>query len=113
MSSLASWSYTAKATVWSLNSRDDWTGAPTYGEPVQIDCDYSAKAKRVTDANGDEFVTQQIVYTERADIKFGDRLLIGASTALDPLAAGALQVRAVTRDADTFNRSADDFTVMT
>jgi len=113
MSSAASWSYTATATVWPLLGRDDWTGALSFGAPVPIACDYSSESKRMTDAAGVEFVTRQIVYTERADIKQGDRLLIGASTEADPVAAGAFEVRSVTRDGDTFDRVADDYTVAT
>lgn len=113
MSSAARWSYTATATLWAFLSRDDWTGAVVYGPPEVIACDYSSESKRMTDALGVEFVTRQILWTERADIKQGDRVLIGVSVALDPVAAGALEVRAVTRDADTFQRVADDYTVAT
>jgi hypothetical protein len=52
------------------------------------------------------------VFTERADIKPGDRILIGASTLSSPIAAGADEVRAVQRYGDTFERKADDFVVV-
>lgn len=113
MSASAAWSYTAKATLWPLTGFDDWTSAKTYGPPVVIDCDYSAESKRMTDANGIEFTTRQIIYTERDDIKQGDYILIGESAAASPIAAGAFEVRAITRDADTFDRVADDYRVMT
>jgi hypothetical protein len=113
MSAAAAWSYTATATLWVLLGRDDWTGAVTYGAPQAVLCDYSAKAERRTDSTGVEFTTRQIIYTERADIKRGDRILIGTSTALDPLVAGAPEVRSVHRYADTFDRVADDFEVAT
>lgn len=113
MSAAASWSYTAVATLWVSLGRDDWTGVETWGPPQAVACDYSAKAERRTDALGVEFVTRQIIYTERADIKRGDRILIGASTALDPVSAGALEVRGVTRYGDTLDRVADDYEVLT
>jgi hypothetical protein len=113
MSAAAAWSYTATATLWVLLGRDDWTGAVTYGAPQEVLCDYSAKAERRTDSTGVEFTTRQILYTERSDIKRGDRILIGTSDALDPLAAGAPEVRSVQRYADTFDRLADDFQVAT
>lgn len=113
MSAAAAWSYTAKATFWPLTGFDDWTQEKTYGPPVVIDCDYSAESKRMTDANGIEFTTRQIIYTERADLKQGDCILIGESAVASPIAAGAFEVRAITRDADTFDRVADDFRVMT
>lgn len=113
MSAAASWSYTATATVWPFLGRDDWTGALSFGAPSSFACDYSAEAKTMIDDTGVEFVTRQTLWTERADIKRGDRVLIGASAAVDPVAAGAVEVRAVKRSADTFDRKADDFTVMT
>lgn len=113
MSAAAAWSYTAVATLWPLLGRDDWSGAITYGAPQAVACDYSAKAERRTDATGVEFTTRQIIYTERADIKRGDRIVIGTSASLDPVAAGAAEVRTVTRNADTFDRLADDYEVAT
>lgn len=111
MSAAASWSYTAKATHWPRTGRDGRTGLETFGAPVIFLCDYSAKAERMTDAKGVEFVSRQTVYTEKADIKPGDRVLLGEHAG-DPLAAGALEVRAVGRDGDTFNRLADDYRVV-
>lgn len=111
MSAAASWSYTAKATHWPRTGRDGRTGLENFGPPATFDCDYSAKAERMTDAKGLEFVSRQTVFTEKADIKPGDRVLLGEHLG-DPLAAGALEVRAVGRDADTFDRQADDYRVV-
>lgn len=113
MSQSAAWSYTAKSTLWPWLGRDDWSGLELFGPPEVFDCDYSAESKRMIDAKGIEFTTQQIIYTERADIKQGDRVLIGESILTSPVAAGALEVRAVKRDADTFERVADDYQVIT
>ena len=113
MSAAAAWSMTSKATHWPLLSTDDWTGAKTYGAPVVFACDYSAESVRMADAKGVEFTTRQIIHTERASIKQGDMVLIGESINLDPLAAGAFEVRAVTRYADTFDGVADDFKIAT
>lgn len=76
-------------------------------------CDYASTAKTARDAKGDEFTTELLLYTERAGIKHGDRIMLGASTATDPIAAGAKEVRNVLRNADTFDRVADDYEVMT
>jgi hypothetical protein len=113
MSAAAAWSYTGTATLWVLLGRDDWTGAVTYGAPQAVACSYGAKAERRTDSLGVEFTTRQIIYTERADIKRGDRIVIGTSVSLDPVAAGAAEVRSVTRTEDTFDRVADDYEVAT
>lgn len=112
MSSAASWSYTAEATHWPLQGRSDWSGARTFGAPVVFPCDYKASSERRTDARGQEFVARQTIYTERASIEPGDMVLIGAHTGADPVAAGAQEVRLVTRNADTLERLADDFEVV-
>lgn len=113
MSSSAAWSFTSKATHWPLLSRSDWDGTRTFGPPVVFACDYSAEATTAMGADGREFVTKQILFTERASINRGDFVLIGISTNADPIAAGADEVRAVTRYADTFGNVADDFKVAT
>lgn len=112
MSAAANWSFTAQATLWPWLGRDDWSGVESFGPPVVIACDYSAKAERRTDGRGVEFVSRQLIYTERADIKQQDRILIGDhSGQVDPIAAGALEVRAVQRYGDTFDRLADDWEI--
>lgn len=112
MSAAANWSYTAKATLWPLLARADWNGADTFGAPVAINCDYSAEARTMVDGKGREFVSRLTLYTERADVKMGDRIALGLRTDSDPVAAGALEVRTVGRDADTFDRVADDYRVV-
>lgn len=110
MSQAAAWSYTHKATHWPLTGRDDWTGAQTFGAPVVFDCDYIGKSVRMTDSKGVEFVTRQVLYTEKSDVAQGDRIMIGESASFDPIAAGASEVRAVTRYAD-MDGVADDYEV--
>lgn len=112
MSSAAAWANTSKATHWSLLSRSDWDGARTWAAPVVFSCDYSAESAKAVDDTGVEFVTRQTIYTERAGIKRGDMVLIGESTNADPVAAGAIEVRAVTRYADTFGGKAEDVKVL-
>lgn len=113
MSAAAAWSYTAKATVWPLLSRADWSGVKAWGAPVTFDCDYSAESVRLTDDRGIEFTTRALFFTERADVKQGDMVLIGVSALADPVAAGAFEVRAVNRWGDTLDRAADDFRIAT
>lgn len=43
----------------------------------------------------------------------GDRVLIGEHANPSPVAAGAWEVRAVKRSADTFDRIADDYELVT
>lgn len=113
MSAAARWSYTAPATLWPLLALDGWSGGPQFGAPVAFQCDYKAEARTVKDGRGREFTVRQTLYTERADIKQGDRVLIGTSASVDPIAVGAVEVLHVGRYGDTFDRTADDFEVMT
>lgn len=113
MSSAASWANTSRATHWPRTAVDDWSRQATYGAPVGFDCDYSAEAKTVTDDAGQEFVTRQIIYTERTTIRRGDYVAIGESTATDPTVIDAQEVRAVKRYADTFENLVEDVVVYT
>lgn len=67
----------------------------------------------MTDDNGDEFISRQVLHTEKADVKQGDMMLIGESDLSDPIAAGAAEVRSVKRFADTFENAADDYRIAT
>ena len=111
MSAAAAWSYTSTATHWAQVGFDDWTGARTWSAPVVFFCDYTAKIQTLTDANGQEFVSRQVLYTERATVQPGDMVLIGIHAGTDPVAAGAAEVRSVTRYADTFDLVADDYMI--
>lgn len=114
MSAAASWSYTRTATLWALTGRDDWTGQKTYAAPVAFRCDYKATSQRMTDTNGNEFTSQQQIFTEYSTAKQGDMVLIGEHTAAtSPVTAGAIEVRSVMRYSDTFNQAADDYMVAT
>ena len=113
MSSLAAWSYTATATHWPRLARDGWSHAEGYAAPVTFVCDYASTAKQSRDPAGLAFTTNLLLFTERDSVKPGDRILLGASTAADPIAAGAIEVRQVLRNADTFERARDDYELQT
>ena len=112
MSAAAAWSYTADATHWPLASRDGWSAAPVFGPPVAFRCSYGAGKRTRSSARGAEHVGTLSLFTERGTIKRGDRVMLGKSTAADPVAAGALEVLDVIRYEDTFDRKADDFEVL-
>lgn len=114
MSSAASWSYTAKATLWPLLALDGWSGGATFGAPEEFACDYKSDARTRKNDAGEEFTSTHVLYTERSDIKRGDFVLIGTSVETDPTrTAGAEKVMHVGRYADTFERKADDFEIVT
>jgi hypothetical protein len=75
--------------------------------------DYSAKAERLVSRAGNDFVSQQTIYTEYALAKEGDFVKIGAFTELDPLAVGAQEVLLVVDMGDTLDRRAPDYKLVT
>ncbi len=116
MSSAANWSYTAKATIWrKLVGATDEYGDPVngYAAPEVIMCDYQGGLSKRLASLGLEIVVKNTVWTEYALAATGDYLLIGESTGPDPIAAGADEVRQVVRYADTFERLADDYAILT
>ncbi|WP_313412025.1 hypothetical protein [Atlantibacter hermannii] len=114
MSSVASWSYTAKATVWRrLPGKDEYGDPLGYAAPEIIFCDYEGGLSKRISSVGAEIVVKNTVWSEYALASGGDYLLIGESTEADPVVAGADEVRQVIRYADTFERVADDYAIIT
>lgn len=114
MSSAASWSYTAQATLWPAQSASsDWDGSPSWGAPVLLACDYKADAKLMRSAEGEEFTSTLMLYTEHATAKAGDMVALGDQTSSGTPTADAAKVMLVTRYADTLDRVADDFVIIT
>ena len=114
MSSIASWSYTAMATIWrKLEGNDEYGDPLGYAPPEQILCDYEGGLSKRIGSLGAEIVVKNTVWSEFSLVEAGDYLLIGISTEADPVVAGADEVRQVIRYADTFERLADDYAILT
>lgn len=116
MSSIASWSYTAQATIWrKQNGGTDEYGDPVngYAAPEVIMVDYEGGLSKRIGSLGAEIVVKNTVWSEYTLAAAGDYLLIGVSTEPDPIVAGADEVRQVIRYADTFERLADDYAILT
>ncbi|HIC7714337.1 TPA: hypothetical protein ACW7KA_000437 [Citrobacter freundii] len=116
MSSIASWSYTAQATIWrKQNGGTDEYGDPVngYAAPEVIMVDYEGGLSKRIGSLGAEIVVKNTVWSEYTLAAAGDYLLIGVSTEPDPIVAGADEVRQVIRYADTFERLADDYVILT
>lgn len=111
MSSIARWHQTAKATIWPLADTDRY-GKPTFGAPVVIDCDYGSTSKRKSNTIGNEIVVKLYFWTEYASAKEGDMIAIGEHANLSPI-DDADEIVSVERDADTFDRLTDDYTLAT
>lgn len=114
MSAAASWSYTATATLWKKSGPPDEYGKQAWLPPIQIMCDYGGDATAKLGGLGLEFVIKNTHWTEYADAERGDYILIGDSIATDPTKVdGAAEVRHIIRYADTFERIADDYAIIT
>jgi len=113
MSSLASWSYTAQATIWKPLGLNEYGDSLGWSEPLVIACDYQGGLSKRLGAVGGEQVVKNTIWTEYALADTGDYILIGVSTELNPINAGADEVMQAIRYADTFERSADDFAILT
>ena len=114
MSSVANWSYTAIATIWrKLEGADEYGDPMGYSGPEQIMVDYEGGLSKRIGSLGAEIVVKNTVWTEFALAEAGDYLLIGASAEVDPVVAGADEVRQVIRYADTFDRLTDDYAILT
>ncbi|WP_392559785.1 hypothetical protein [Orbus mooreae] len=112
MSSLANWSYTAKATIWRCTGENEY-GKKTFSEPEIIDCDYGMDKSGKIEASGLGFVIKNTFWTEYDKAKPDDYILLGESLEVDPIKAGADMIRHVIRYADTLERLADDFALIT
>ncbi|MCH9329826.1 hypothetical protein MMP96_09860 [Enterobacter hormaechei] len=112
MSSLASWSYTAKATIWRRSGEDEY-GDASFAPPEVIMCDYGSTATARLGDIGVELNIKNTFWSEYSEAKKGDYILIGESAEVDPIAAGADEVMQVIRYADTFERVADDYAILT
>lgn len=113
MSAAANWSYTAIATFWKQLGIGENGDSLGYAAPVQILCDYGGDTTARLGFIGVEINTKNTFWTEFAGAEKGDYILIGASEIPDPVEAGADEVMHVIRYADTFDRIADDWAIIT
>ncbi|RZV01077.1 UNVERIFIED_ORG: hypothetical protein EOZ59_1015 [Serratia quinivorans] len=114
MSASANWSYTAVATVWRKDGPPDEYGKQRFLPPITIKCDYGGDATARLGDIGLEFVVKNTHWTEYAIAERGDYILIGESDDLDPTGVeSADEVRHIIRYADTFDRIADDYAIIT
>lgn len=112
MSELARWSYTAPCTIWRNSGLTEY-GDPVFSVPEFIMADYQGGLSAKIGNIGSEITVKNTVWTEFAEAKKGDYILIGRSDVADPVEAGADEVMQVIRYADTFDRVADDYAILT
>ncbi|MBD2779212.1 hypothetical protein ID854_19575 [Xenorhabdus sp. M] len=109
MSRVANWAYTVPCTFWKRLGDDEYGKPLGYGEPKVIMCDYQGG-----------LVQQDYWGGCRAGGKIpsGQSLrrhlwVIGESSNPDPIVAGADEIKHIVRYADTFERLADDYALVT
>lgn len=83
MSSIANWSYTNTARVRPFISSDDFDGETLYGEEYTIRCTWAAESKEQRDANGVEFVSAYIIWSEDPRPKYRDLILLNTEQETD------------------------------
>ncbi|MBD2806358.1 hypothetical protein ID855_16975 [Xenorhabdus sp. ZM] len=113
MSSLSNWSFTAPCTFWKRLGNDEYGKHLGYAEPQIILCDYQGGLSSKITGVGVELVAKNTFWTEFSTASVGDYLLIGESSNPDPIAAEADEIKHIVRYADTFERLADDYALVT
>lgn len=83
MSAISRWSYKNTATVKPLTGFDLDAQTPTYGPEYEIACTWAAESKEMKDANGVEFVSQYIIWSEDNRPKHLDLIKLNTTAATD------------------------------
>lgn len=83
MSAIARWSYQNTAQVRPFVSEDAYAGDIVYGDPYEIACTWAAESKQMRDANGAEFVSRYIIWSEDARPKHRDLILLNTVAPTD------------------------------
>jgi hypothetical protein len=113
VSSLAKWSYTAQATIWKPLGNNEYGDSLGWSEPLVIACDYGGDATARLGDIGIEINIKNTFWSEYSAAEKGDYILLGNSEVANPVEAGADEIMHVIRYADTFERIADDFAIIT
>ena len=113
MSDISRWSYTAPCTIWSSLGVNEYGDHLGFSAPKTIMAEYQGGLSAKIGDIGTEQVVKNTFWSEYASAEKGDYILIGESAESDPVTAGADEVMQVIRYADTFDRLADDYAILT
>ena len=113
MRDISRWSYIVPCTICRSLEIDEYGDSLWFSVPETIMCDYQSGLSAKIGDIGTEQVVKNTFWTEFSDATKGDYILIGESAESDPVAAGADEVMQVIRYADTFDRLADDYAILT
>lgn len=83
MSAISRWIYRNTAQVRPFVSEDAYEGTIVYGDPYEIACTWAAESKQMRDANGAEFVSRYIIWSEDARPKHRDLILLNTVAPTD------------------------------
>lgn len=83
MSAIARWSYKNTATVQPFISEDQYTGDVLYGPEYTFACTWAAESKEMRDANGVEFVSRYVIWSEDARPKHRDLIKLNTVAETD------------------------------
>lgn len=83
MSKIARWSYKNTATVRPFVSEDSYANVITYGDEYVIACAWAAESKEMRDANGAEFVSRYIIWSEDSRPKHRDLIKLNTVAETD------------------------------
>ena len=96
------------AVFWAVKTDTDKFGQPQYEAPVEIKCRWEDKAAKFENTEGEELVSQAIVYVDR-DTKPGGYLWLGLLADLDgetdPHKVGATKIRRFDKLPDIRNKN--------
>lgn len=113
MSRLGRWNYTAKCTIWRNLGFAENGDSLGWSEPEIFMCEYQGGLSAKIGNIGKEIAAKNTFWTEYAMASIGDYVSIGVSDNPDPIDAGADEVMAVLRNADSFYRQVDDRIIIT
>lgn len=83
MSLISRWSYRNTATIRPYLSEDLENGGVVYGDEYTIACTWAAESKQMRDANGAEFVSAYIIWSEDPRPKYRDLILLNTVAVTD------------------------------
>ena len=83
MSKIARWGYKNTATVQPFIREDQYTGDMLYGPEYTFACTWAAESKEMRDANGVEFVSRYIIWSEDPRPKHRDLIKLNTVAETD------------------------------
>lgn len=84
-----------KVTIWNKSSNDGFGGS-TWTAPLVVDARIALKREKITDENGDDYMSKAVFYCGEITLTAKSKVLLGISSLLAP-PEDADDVRAITQ----------------